>query len=69
MTTDATVNDFNLGQFKALIKKVAALINFYFYLIAFLSPKLFGAWNIFLPQKVLLKVSSVLKQLLLYKLF
>ncbi len=69
MTTDTIVNDFIVGQFKALIKQMAALMNFYFYLIAFLSPKLFGAWNIFLPQKVLLKVSSVLKQLLLYKLF
>ncbi len=46
MTLDKAMNNFNSGQFKIRMKKMAAQVNFFLYLNAFLSPKLFGAWKL-----------------------
>ncbi len=43
VTIDTAMNDFNPGQFKVRIKKMAAHVNFYLYPNAFLSSELFGA--------------------------
>ncbi len=43
MSIDTTTNDFNSGQFKVLMKKMATQVNFYLYPNAFLSSGLFGA--------------------------
>ncbi len=44
VTIETGRNDFNLGQFKIRMKKMAAQVNFYLYPNAFLSSELFGAW-------------------------
>ncbi len=46
VTIDTAMNDFNAGQFKARMKKMAAQVNFYLYPNAFLSSELFGAWKL-----------------------
>ncbi len=53
---DTAMNDFNSGQFKTQMKKMADEVNVYLYLNAFLSPELFGAWKLahICPMKVLL---------------
>ncbi len=43
VTIDTAMNDFNSGQFKVRMKKVAAQVNFYLYPNAFLSSELLGA--------------------------
>ncbi len=43
VTIDTAMNDFNSGQFKVRIKKMAAQVNFYLYPNAFLSSELFSA--------------------------
>ncbi len=43
VTLDTAVNDFNSGQFKTQMKKMADQVNVYLYLNAFLSPELSGA--------------------------
>ncbi len=51
------MNNFNAGQVKTQMKKVAAQVNFkYLYLNAVLSPELFSAWKLahICPIKVLL---------------
>ncbi len=56
LTLDAAMNDFNSGQFKTRMRKMAAEVNFYLYLNAFLSPELFGALKLayICPLNVLL---------------
>ncbi len=51
VTIDTTMNDFNSGQFKVRMKKMAAQVKFYFYPNAFLSSELFGAWKLALIVK------------------
>ncbi len=46
MTIDTTMNDFNLGQFKVRMKKIAAKVKFYLYPNVFLSSELFDAWKL-----------------------
>ncbi len=46
VTTDTAIDDFNSGQFKVWVKKMAAQVNFYLYPNAFLSSELFGAWKL-----------------------
>ncbi len=56
VTLDTATKNFSSGQFKIRMKKVAAIVNFYLYLNAFLSPDLLGAWNVahICPIKALL---------------
>ncbi len=53
---DACIFDFNSDQCKTQMKKVAAQVDFYLHMNAFLSPELFGAWKLALicPIKVFL---------------
>ncbi len=46
VTINTAMNDFNSGQFKVRMKKMAAEVNFHLYLNAFLSFKLFGVWKL-----------------------
>ncbi len=39
------MNDFNLGQVKVRMKKIAVEINFYFFMNALIYSELLGAWN------------------------
>ncbi len=43
VTIDTAIYDFDSGQFKLQMKKMAAHVNFYLYPNAFLSSELFGA--------------------------
>ncbi len=56
LTLDTAMNDFNSGQFKTQMKKMATQVNFYLCLNAFLSLELLGAWKLahICPIKVLL---------------
>ncbi len=46
MTIDTATNDFNSGQFKSRMKKMAAQVNFDLYPNAFLPSELLGAWKL-----------------------
>ncbi len=46
VTIDTATNEFNSGQFKIRMKKMAAQVNFYLYTNAFLSSELLGAWKL-----------------------
>ncbi len=56
MKIDAAMNEFNSGQFKILMKKMAPQVNFDMYLNLLLPPDLFGAWMLadICPKKALL---------------
>ncbi len=41
VTIDTAMNDFNVGQFKIRMMKMAPEVNFYLYLNAFLPSELF----------------------------
>ncbi len=43
VTLDTTMNDFNSGQFKTRMWKIAAQVNFHLYLNVFWSPELLDA--------------------------
>ncbi len=56
VTLNTAFNDFNSGQFKTRLKKMADQANAYLYLNAFLTPELFGAGKLahICPIKALL---------------
>ncbi len=45
VTIDTVMNDFNSGQLKVRMKKMAAQVNFYLFLNAFRSFELLDAWK------------------------
>ncbi len=46
VTLDTAINDFNSGQFITSMKKMAAQVELYLCLSAFLCPELFSAWRL-----------------------
>ncbi len=66
VTIDTAMNDFNSGQFKVRMKKMAAQVNFYLYPNAFLSSELFGAWTLAHIRQIKALLTNLLRGILHY---
>ncbi len=66
MTLAKALNDYNSGQFKPWMTKMAAQVYFQLYLIAVLSPGLFGDWRLAYICQIKVKLPYLRAEIIKY---